>query len=481
MKTRRLIHGVTSLLVLAALLSTSPASITALPLTGTLTWTRVTIPGLIPGTSASFLWTDRPGSVYVWTEGILPGTNTVPEAILHHWDRGTWHEELRLGGYSGSALFGTGAEDIYASAGGCPRTTQVECGADYQTIMYHFDGSAWAVQALPAAAAAGSIYQISGYPNNVQASVTGGRIVAYDGNSWSQIYQTGAGEVAPQPLTLIAPTEGYYTGCIGYGWWNGIAWHQTTGFSFCDVYDIWGTIDGTGQVHLYTVGNNGYSNGVRVWRGIKQPGTPPLVFTQVFADGNGYEAGSAYGVWGSGASDIYVVGRRTQWSTPGNGRIYHFDGSTWQQLTEVGSIPVVRDVWGSGPQDVWFSLADGTLLHYGLIYDFSGFFAPVNNPPVLNVAQAGRAIPIKFSLNGNQGTNILAPGYPVSEPIACDGSTATASIPAVTAGNSSLVYDPLQDQYIYVWKTDRTWADTCRKFILRLDDGTEHTTVFKFK
>jgi len=51
-------------------------------------------------------------------------------------------------------------------------------------------------------------------------------------------------------------------------------------------------------------------------------------------------------------------------------------------------------------------------------YNFSGFFPPVDNPPVVNVVNAGRAIPVKFSLGGNKGLNIFAPGYPVSQQIA---------------------------------------------------------------
>jgi hypothetical protein len=35
-------------------------------------------------------------------------------------------------------------------------------------------------------------------------------------------------------------------------------------------------------------------------------------------------------------------------------------------------------------------------------YTFTGFFSPVDNPPTVNVAKAGSAIPVKFSLGGNR-------------------------------------------------------------------------------
>ena len=38
---------------------------------------------------------------------------------------------------------------------------------------------------------------------------------------------------------------------------------------------------------------------------------------------------------------------------------------------------------------------------------FTGFFDPVNNKPVLNVAHAGDAISMRFSLGGDRGLGIL--------------------------------------------------------------------------
>jgi hypothetical protein len=40
-------------------------------------------------------------------------------------------------------------------------------------------------------------------------------------------------------------------------------------------------------------------------------------------------------------------------------------------------------------------------------YNFSGFFQPVDNLPTLNIAKAGSAIPVKFSLGGDQGSEHL--------------------------------------------------------------------------
>ena len=115
------------------------------------------------------------------------------------------------------------------------------------------------------------------------------------------------------------------------------------------------------------------------------------------------------------------------------------------------------------------------------IFTFTGFFQPVDNPPTLNTMSAGRGIPIKFSLNGDQGLNIFAPGYPASQPITCSTSaTIDAVEQTVAVSTSGLIYDAATDTYTYTWKTERSWANTCRRLVVRLSDGTDHIALFKF-
>ena len=115
-----------------------------------------------------------------------------------------------------------------------------------------------------------------------------------------------------------------------------------------------------------------------------------------------------------------------------------------------------------------------------VIYDFTGFFQPIDMG-ALNVVKAGRAIPVKFSLGGDKGTNIFASGYPKVEVINCDNSGPVGTIEeTVTSGSSGLQYDPVSQQYTYVWKTNKAWAGTCRQLIITLVDGTTHTANFSF-
>jgi Tol biopolymer transport system component len=117
-----------------------------------------------------------------------------------------------------------------------------------------------------------------------------------------------------------------------------------------------------------------------------------------------------------------------------------------------------------------------------VFYDFHGFFSPVNNLPTLNLAKAGSAIPVKFSLSGYQGLDIFADGYPNSQQIACDsGAPVDAIEETVTANASGLTYDASNDQYTYVWKTSKAWAGTCRQLVVKLKDSTEHKSNVEFK
>ena len=118
---------------------------------------------------------------------------------------------------------------------------------------------------------------------------------------------------------------------------------------------------------------------------------------------------------------------------------------------------------------------------YDVRFHFEGFFAPIRNRPAVNVLHAGETVPVQFSLDGNQGREVFATGYPRAVPTACgsqgdlDGGVRTQS-----PGRSRLRYKPRRDLYVYLWKTDRRWEGSCRQFVLKLDDGSYHRADFRF-
>lgn len=115
---------------------------------------------------------------------------------------------------------------------------------------------------------------------------------------------------------------------------------------------------------------------------------------------------------------------------------------------------------------------------------FRGFFQPVDNPGpaenVVNRANAGRSIPVKFTLGGNQGLAIFLDGYPKFVSSACDPSDAQDPIEATTTSPPGLSYDPATARYTYIWKTEKVWAGRCGTFQLGLNDGSDHHALFRF-
>ena len=118
---------------------------------------------------------------------------------------------------------------------------------------------------------------------------------------------------------------------------------------------------------------------------------------------------------------------------------------------------------------------------YTVHYASQGFFSPVDNQPVSNRLKAGQAVPLKFSLAGNHGLDILSSGSPASQAIPCNGGLADALEETASPGSSTLSYDPLTGNYQYVWKTLKSYAGTCRVLSLKLDDGTKLYANFEFK
>jgi hypothetical protein len=113
-------------------------------------------------------------------------------------------------------------------------------------------------------------------------------------------------------------------------------------------------------------------------------------------------------------------------------------------------------------------------------FDWHGLLDRVANPPTVNAVTAGASVPLKFSLDGDQGLSVIAAGYPRMQPLFCGTDTPTG--PPVTEGRTAgLHYDPALRQYVYSWTTDRSSAGTCGRLELRLTDGTTHTALFSFR
>ena len=156
------------------------------------------------------------------------------------------------------------------------------------------------------------------------------------------------------------------------------------------------------------------------------------------------------------------------------GHWYEFFRLPWTSTQPAGSVIHIEFRTGISYADTFDVIQACTRL------SFAGFFQPIDNG-VFNRMKAGRAIPVKFSLGGDHGLDIFAAGYPRVTTVSCAGNaTAGPNEETKTAGGSTLTYDAASDRYQYVWKTEKSWAGSCRRLELTFFDGSVQTALFDF-
>jgi hypothetical protein len=112
--------------------------------------------------------------------------------------------------------------------------------------------------------------------------------------------------------------------------------------------------------------------------------------------------------------------------------------------------------------------------------DFKGFRWPVDDYPAINRWIAGEVVPVRFSLGGYRGLDVLAPGYPQVAEVDCgEGEQPTTGRPARSVWwQKGLRFK--HRSYVFMWRTERDWTRDCRQFLLKLNDGSVHRAEFRF-
>jgi hypothetical protein len=220
----------------------------------------------------------------------------------------------------------------------------------------------------------------------------------------------------------------------------------------------------------------------------------PLRVTFTPADLGSYEGASAVV-----ELDVLRAPTTVAWTVPASTLVGPLDaGLLNASATGPGGTPVqgsftyspaagqVLDARPSQTLSVTFQPASGNYasasrsVTIAVLYPWSGFFEPVNNPQVLNRARAGTAIPVRFSLGGSRPSPVLASGSPEVSSVGCPNWNTDQIEQTVSASSSSLRYESSTGQYVYTWKTSTTWANGCRRLRITLKDGTRHEAYFRF-
>jgi len=106
---------------------------------------------------------------------------------------------------------------------------------------------------------------------------------------------------------------------------------------------------------------------------------------------------------------------------------------------------------------------------------FGGFHPPVEGDGALNDVNAGATVPVKFTLAG-AGTNLQID----SQPVECTSLVPTGEAPSPldSPGSTGLRQDG--NEYHVNWKTDASWAGTCRRLTLRIPAASDVFAYFRF-
>jgi hypothetical protein len=120
-------------------------------------------------------------------------------------------------------------------------------------------------------------------------------------------------------------------------------------------------------------------------------------------------------------------------------------------------------------------------------WTIKGFYQPVDMNGVVNVAKAGSTIPLKFevfkTISEEEITDTSIIVQPLkAQKISCNNINGlpTDEIELTATGGTSLRYDPIEEQFIYNWKTP-TQKDTCWKVTVSTIDGSSIYAYFRLK
>jgi hypothetical protein len=175
---------------------------------------------------------------------------------------------------------------------------------------------------------------------------------------------------------------------------------------------------------------------------------------------------------------------------PNPTRLVYFNGAAWAPVRTSGgaAVPASADksfaVTFSNSSTPQVTQLTGTVFATVPSYGFVGFLAPVDNNGILNVARAGRAIPLKWRLYdlGNNPVSNMSPAVVQVGSVSLSCGSGTVANDAILDSEYATGGSALQNQgggaYQFNWSTPAGYAGTCRQ--LRLDLGERNPDGMPF-
>jgi dipeptidyl aminopeptidase/acylaminoacyl peptidase len=111
---------------------------------------------------------------------------------------------------------------------------------------------------------------------------------------------------------------------------------------------------------------------------------------------------------------------------------------------------------------------------YRVIWPFA--FAPSTfEPPTYNLFRAGERIPIRFTLGGDRGPDVLETVFYIGVDCVTGSGYETGGV------LGALSYNGSNGQYTYKWETNSYFAGSCARLTFQLRDNTWHEAWIRFK
>jgi hypothetical protein len=268
---------------------------------GVLLWTPSTVAQAGASENINAIWGASASDV--WIAG-KAGAN-----VLQHWNGTSWSSYAGAESVDMVALWGSASTDVYAVG---------------STKIQHWNGTAWS----DTTSASNTLLAIWGSSaTDVYACGLGGTFVHSSGGAFSAVASNPLGSEDCAAIWGSSSSD-VYIGETNVYHFDGTNWSPVSA-GITGVRAIWGTSPSDVWI-------GGTSGNVVHWDGASWS-TPITV-------GNA----DVGGIWGTSTSDVYLANRA--------GSIWHFNGSNWVKYRNPADSYV--GVWGSGRTDVWVVGAD---------------------------------------------------------------------------------------------------------------------------
>ena len=138
-----------------------------------------------------------------------------------------------------------------------------------------------------------------------------------------------------------------------------------------------------------------------------------------------------------------------------------------------------------GAKTVACSDAEGrsSAVSYNVVYQFDGFFTPVDAFPAFNTANSGQVVPLKWRITDAFGAPVTdLPGVNLNAAsVPCSLGNTGDQLEEYSSGKSGLLNQG-DGNYQFNWNTPKSYANSCKTVMLDLGEGPgmERTASFQF-